>query len=379
MKVAVITLWENFTNYGQILQCWALQKAMIEHGDEPYIVRFLPMDRLRKERQEKLLKVYPLFKVLRNRLLRKRQNIYDKLNSTGMKEWALSNIKYSDNEYYNIRQLRSNPPIADCYVAGSDQIWLQDLRYSDNYAYFLDFGKKEVKRVAYAPSFGMEEYPKRNIKELERLLKNFDAVSVREKAGVRICEQCGIKAVNVVDPTLLLQQEDYLKLIEPLNGNNGGGVFLYNINIRTPEDIRWQELKTLADEKRLPVLISQGVGFEISNESLGEKEKYKYLTMGQWLAGIKQARLAVASSFHCVVFSIIFNTPFVYAPIKGSHSIGNNRALDLMKGLGLENRVLTEDKPYKWYLENPIDWESVNKKLQCWREESQNFLFQFLK
>lgn len=379
MKVSVITLWDNFTNYGQILQCWALQQVLLSEGYEADVARFIPGDKRKRERIEKMMKIYPLFNVVKGRIVRKKQNTFSKLDSTGLREWANSHIRYSEERWNSIGEIRATPPVAECYVVGSDQVWLQKLRYADNYAYFLDFGPKTVKRIAYAPSFGMEHYPRRWKKELTRLLNNLDAVSVREQAGVRICEECGVKALNVLDPTLLLTEKEYEIISDKEYVKDTNYVFLYNININQPSDIKWDDLQKFAGEKGMNIVVAQGIGFEISMEIFGSGAHYEYLSMGKWLSGIRNAKLVVASSFHCVVFSIILKTPFVYAPIKGEHSVGNNRALDLMRKLGLEDRELKEGMTYQQYADKPIDWDSVYAKLDKWRDESRDYLFSSIK
>ena len=40
MKIGIITLWQSNDNYGQQLQCWALQQALLKLGHEPYLIRY---------------------------------------------------------------------------------------------------------------------------------------------------------------------------------------------------------------------------------------------------------------------------------------------------------------------------------------------------
>lgn len=106
-----------------------------------------------------------------------------------------------------------NPPNAELYIVGSDQVWAQILNNRNNRAFFLDFGKSETKRLAYAPSFVVNEYPTAYREDLKQLLKRFNAVSVREYSRVDICKSVGIEATKVLDPTFLLERKDYLSLI----------------------------------------------------------------------------------------------------------------------------------------------------------------------
>ena len=208
------------------------------------------------------------------------------------------------------------------------------------------------------------------------MLTNLDAVSVREKTGVEICEQVGIRAQNVCDPTLLLSAGRYDQLIED---SLRGGVFIYNINIHKSDDIFFKELKAMADRRHIPVNVCMGGGYELSTEFFGDDVNYCYGTMSQFLGGIKNAQLVVACSFHCVVFAIIFHKQFVYVPIKGRHGKSNNRAIDLLNRLKLDGRIFDETNSYDYYLETPTNYERADSFLSEWRKESKAFLIDNLK
>ena len=66
------------------------------------------------------------------------------------------------------------------------------------------------------------------------------------------------------------------------------------------------------------------------------------MSVGQWLWSIKNAKFIVTNSFHATVFSIIFNTSFVFVPLEGNGGQANprnNRILDLLRWTGLESRI----------------------------------------
>ena len=82
----------------------------------------------------------------------------------------------------------------------------------ENQAFYLNFGDKDTKRIAYAASFGRDVYPMELNGKLHDMLAKFNAVSVREKTGINICKKVGIQAVDVLDPTLLLSVKEYVRL-----------------------------------------------------------------------------------------------------------------------------------------------------------------------
>jgi hypothetical protein len=112
-------------------------------------------------------------------------------------------IKQSEKIYYSYEELVSSPPEADVYIVGSDQVWNM---FSFSFeqarkrlrAYFLDCGDSEIRRIAYAASFGKEIVVDDFKKEMGPLLKRFDYISVREKSGLTICRQCGIENADWV-------------------------------------------------------------------------------------------------------------------------------------------------------------------------------------
>lgn len=83
--------------------------------------------------------------------------------------------------YHGLSDIQNNPPEADCYLCGSDQVWSMLLDNDENQAFYLNFGKNETKRIAYAASFGRDIYPSELNSRLHNMLVRFDAVSVREK------------------------------------------------------------------------------------------------------------------------------------------------------------------------------------------------------
>jgi hypothetical protein len=82
----------------------------------------------------------------------------------------------------------------------------------------LDFGEAEAKRIAYAASFGRDTITDDFADFCMPLLRHFDNVSVREKSGVELCRQMGVKDAKwVPDPTMLLTASDYRALYSTIN------------------------------------------------------------------------------------------------------------------------------------------------------------------
>ncbi len=377
MKIGVMTFWNSNSNYGQILQCWAMQQFLKRQGYEPYVIRFVPSFYTShfKRFLKKILFVEQIRKAKRFLLnrhsyqMKKRNGINDRKRQ--FDDFRQKYLDFSDHIYCDYFQIRENPPEADAYIVGSDQVWAQMLDNINSRAFYLDFGKPDIKRIAYAPSFVVKEYPAAYREELKSLLLRFDAVSTREYSGLEICKSVGIEATKVLDPTFLLERDDYLSLIgEPVQKRRQ--IFIYCLNISSPEQIRWAELKKYAEVNDLKVIVTPSQGYFSADELFGNDVEYLYATPQQWLQTIAESELVVTPSFHGVAISIILGTPFVYVPLKGAYESGNARILDLLKDLQLEDRVLREEAKYSDFsLSEKIE---MGGHLNGIREASMNFL-----
>lgn len=382
MKIGIITFWESNDNYGQLLQCWALQQQLIKMGHEPFLIRYSMRNRiqLKKPIGIRLLKailVYPLLKkvfvILHKRRERKvRKNMEQKNRMRDFDAFRRRYITCGTIIYNSLADLQQNPPEADCYITGSDQVWAQLLDNAENEVFFLNFGKTSVRRIAYAPSFSMVDYPNRLLTPLKNNLQRFDYLSVREMDGVKICRNAGRKVTKVVDPTLLLSRQEYLPLLLEQH-HKTPYVYVYSLNISSPLEIRWEELSQLAKYQGKDMIVTTASGY-IAGRELFEHVNYAYATIPQWLTYIRYADIVVTSSFHGIVFCILLETPFVYVPLKGKYASGNNRIFDLLEDVGLEKRILTDEVSYPDIFSFPINWETVEYRLCQLREDSIYFL-----
>lgn len=388
MKIGIITLWESSDNYGQQLQCWALQEVLRELGQDPFLIRYNTalkpsLSNRIKSKLNSIIKIISIYQLIRKIYERKKnknklrwQSEYKKKNNyrdfAGFKKQYLT---ISPEIYEDVEALRSNPPQAEIYIAGSDQIWSYPLSYEESKAYFLDFGSENIKRIAYAASFSLTEYPENLKPVLRHLLKRFDAVSVREDTGVSICESVGIKAELVVDPTMLLGINDYKMLIQQnqLKEDDSNYIYVYHLNIEDKEEIHWEEVKKLALNNTLSLRVTTSSGQLIGRELLDGVD-YEYSTIPQWLSNISNARFVVTTSFHGVVFCLIFHINFIWFPLMGKRSNGNCRVIDLLKSINLSNHIFSEINTLEKVYTLPIDWDVVDIKLNSLRGWSLSFL-----
>ena len=193
-------------------------------------------------------------------------------------------------------------------MVGSDQVWRPRFFGKIEDAY-LQFAKDwNIKRIAYAASFGTDEweYSDKQTAICKNLVKKFDAVSVREDSGVDLCKRyLDIDSEHLLDPTMLLKKEDYIRLFENSNTPASPGTLMYYILDETPE-IELLINKIAREKGLIPFRASSKV--ENNRAPLVERIQP---SVEQWLRGFNDAKFVVTDSFHACVFSILFNKPFI--------------------------------------------------------------------
>lgn len=361
MRIAILTL-PLHTNYGGILQAYALQTVLERMGHDvkvlspppykPHPVWIMPMVYI-KRGVEKFIKGkdIPVF-IPREDHSRKNTELF---------------IKANINRYF-VKDWKKLQGLFDIYVVGSDQIWRP--KYAEMFSginnAFLDFAKYwDIKRIAYAPSFGTDhwEYSEEQTAICSKLLKLFDRVTVREDSGVYLCkEKLDINAEHVLDPTMLLSAEEYSKLIDcSINLSAGGKMTCYILD-RNPE-----KTNIINGVARLMNLDPFYTLKEIDQSKVTGKDSVQ-LPVEQWLCSIRDAELVITDSFHACVFSIIFHKQF-YCILNESR--GNSRIYSLMKLFGLENRIISS---IDGITAQPVDYSMVQKKLEAFKKQSTQVL-----
>ena len=378
MKIGILTQPLN-TNYGGILQNYALQTVLKRMGHEVETIDWF----------------YPTYKSWRVRLYRLKRSFlahlfphkYPRLRYqlTDEESYIIQrNTQHFISSYiHHTEKVRSkdgfiqqaNQGCYDVYVVGSDQCWRPKYNVFLT-SMFLDFIQdKHVRRIAYAASFGTDrwEYSPDLTSVCASLAQMFDFISVREDSGVRLCrEHLGVEAVQVLDPTLLLAKEDYLHLIESEKEPHSNGT-LFNY-ILDPDTIKTAFIKRVSDEINLhPFQVLP----KCQEETRTKKDVKRRIDdcvfpgVTTWLRAFMDAEMTIVDSFHGMVFSIIFNKPFW---VIGNANRGMSRFTSLLKVFHLEDRLLDADKFQNVDINCPIDWSSVNFILQQKRSECINLL-----
>ena len=379
-KIGIMTFWESNDNYGQQLQCWALQQVLIKMEHYPFLIRYQwTTSKEPFKRKLKLALKQIIADVMRVSKLDRVDGIRKKLSGvyreeTIQREFPKFKSKYirkSRKIYYNYGELKKNPPQADIYITGSDQVWNYQKSSDDLAAYFLQFGEHNIRRISYAPSVAHSSYPNELLDTLQTYLHTFHAISVREKSAVEICKSVGYEAQAVVDPTLLLSPQQYLEIASKQELKES--IFIYSLNYTSKNELPLSDIRAYARDTNKSIIVTPSSGY-IKGTELFDSVIYEYSTIPQWLKRIAQASLVVTASFHGIVFSILFHRPFIFTPLQGENSAGNARVYDLLDTLGLTSYVWNNESNFISLINKEIDWSSVEAKLAMLRQASYQFL-----
>lgn len=371
MKIGILTL-PFHSNYGGILQAYALQTVLKGMGHDVKIIRRnLPYRSLKFPNNLVLDIKYCLRILLRGKS--ETMNSHQIRLVTRNTSQFINKYMQLTEEFYTDQQLRKH--IAkndyDAYVVGSDQVWKPTM--PNIYNYFFDFLTDEkAKRMAYAASFGVDfwEYNDEQTATCSQLAKKFDAISVRESSGVDLCvKYLGVDATHVLDPTLLLDAERYEQLaIAEKEPNREGELFCYVLDTT-------EKTRSFVD------IIKKSTGYSCyycmpeKNVTPGEisknADKCVYPPVTRWIRSFMDARMVFTDSFHGTVFSIIFNKPFW---VLGNEKRGMARFESLLNQFGLYKRLVTPEELNNIDWNEPIEWEEVNDRLKILQKHSVSFL-----
>ena len=359
MKVGIITFHHSL-NCGAMLQAWALQTYLRKHGLDAEIVNYgkigwpckyyLRCDSLRHFIGSFYNGFFTFFKSFGIETYRR--HLYRRFLRDQM---ALGNsVKKGEVGKRGYTHL----------VVGSDQVWHPVINEGDD-TYFLADVPDGVKRISYAPSFGVDEFDSRLERKMVGWLARFDALSVREPQGAKIVKRlCGRDAEVVCDPTLLLKRADY----EAIERKPRFGLPEKYIAVYTICGHPWAEDAALELGKKMGLLVVHLPGGQLARWYLpGRAKRVTAIGPAEWLWFIHHAEYVVTNSFHGTVFSLVYHRPFTVAlNIKPSDA----RMLSLLEGVGLISRVEHAERVDCV----DVDWGMVDKRIWEMQKGGADFL-----
>ncbi|MDU7070558.1 polysaccharide pyruvyl transferase family protein [Campylobacter ureolyticus] len=355
MKIAVMTLPLS-NNYGGNLQAFALVKLLKNLGYEPIFINL---------KRKITFKIYFKF-IIKNILglfMVKYENPTLPIKRT--KQMASFIDRYifpKTGEIFSSVKLEKIciKEKFDACIVGSDQVFRPGYFKPFQNDFSLGFLNDNVIKLSYAASFGGSKYKGDKVNLHSRNLKKFKAISVREKSGIKVCKETfGVDATWVLDPTMMLEIDEYKKLFKDVKTSNSKGrIFAYVLD----KSLEKQTLiNNFAKDKNLEIYEVNDGGNRKNTPSIEE-----------WLKSIYEADTIITDSFHGCVFSILFNKPF-YAFINKER--GADRFYSLFEMFDLFDRIIDCNN----FSKKNINYKKVNEIIKEQKELSKKFLVLNLK
>ena len=362
MKIACLT-FHNSSNYGAVLQTYALQESVTSLGHNYYIINYSnsekrKFDSIFGKNKESCMLIY-LYKLISSPF-----NAYIK------RKFIMFTDKYLNvtSLYRSHEELKTLNGNYDYFNCGSDQVWNAEMIRYDS-AYFLSFVSNEEQRLSYAASFGKSIITEDEKAFYNKMLLNINRISVREISGKDIVKQCSGKDAQVVlDPTLLLNKDQWSK-IAVVRKSTAPYILVYALR---HDPIVQAFLRKLKRQTGFRIIyISRGLGSMLRDgaTSIPSPE--------EWVGLFMNASYVVTTSFHGTAFSANFNRPF-FSFIEGDKNTDtNSRIVHFLKLIGLSDRLYTACPVDQIDLTVP-DFDQVNEILSAKRRESLQYLMDSL-
>lgn len=337
-------------NLGASLQAYALSKYLTDLGHDVEIIDYKPdylsghfrLTGVSNPKYDKpiIRIVYQMLKFPKRfiALHGKRKKAFDSFK----KEY----LPVGKTRYNSEQELENNPPMADLYIAGSDQIWNTLFKNGNDPAFYLQFVPPTKVKASYAASFATDKLYGEKTEQIRRWLFGLDHISVRERSGLVILRDLGIKeAACVLDPVFLLSKKEWEKMCVPATDDDY--LFVYDFD-------KNNQIKDFAYR------IAKQQGYKIFTlQNLGYGDRcYNQVGPKEFISLIMNARCIISNSFHATAFSIIFGKDFW---VFNRHENINTRMLDLVNSLELGTRIVGNLS--NRIDEKRIDYSKVNRLL----------------
>lgn len=334
MRVMTITC-HNVYNAGATLQAWALSTYVASLGHEVQIIDYRP-DYLTgaycvwghvSERFNKpgIRIAYEIMK------LPSRIRARNSLKKKRFDEFTNQHMSLTSTRYGSLEELMGDPPLADVYFAGSDQIWNTLRMNGRDPSFYLEFAPNNSIKASYAASFASENILPNMLDQVKSWIEALDFISVRESSALTILDQMGISTGRLVlDPVFLIEETAWAAMAAPRLYDEPY-VFVYAFE--GGKSIEEYAVR-MAKERGLKIVTLQELGYgDVSFPDSGPLE---------FLSLVRHADLVLSNSFHATVFSVIFEKQF--RVFNRGESI-NARLVDFANLIGVPQAYMASREP----------------------------------
>ncbi|MDB0798824.1 polysaccharide pyruvyl transferase family protein [Phocaeicola vulgatus] len=378
MKIA-ITTWHEGPNAGTFFQCYGLYYYLKSRNHDVTVIDYIHQsdDMLSRGFMYYFTQLIPLIKNKINRNKKRKEEAIltkqfaDKIRKRDervSKYWQMIPLTNRITTQADFDKLNDK---FDAFIVGSDQVWNATML---NRRYFLDYVKPGKIKAAFGPSVGVGSVLPTQRKAYKTYVKDFNLVAVREKLLCDILneELPHIKAKHLLDPSMLIPREEYLKMAKLPEGIEAGSYLLcyFAPNTKHQEEV----VRKYAKEKNLRIVVMAMFGYSwtMKNDIIICPDPSEFLGL------ISNAAAVFTSSFHCTIFSILFHRNlFVFERKQLSKSADiNQRYTEQLSTYGITHRYIPWGQSLNDEILKPIDYNHVENIFQLRLSESKKFLNQ---
>lgn len=367
MKNIVLVTWIGSGNYGTTLQSFALHKKIEKLGYNVTFIRGIPSNFTIKNRIKYFLQLLHID-------IEKIKRHFNTRNQSVKQQKLSVFIDENYNIYKSIyckKQLKKLIAKTDVFVTGSDQIWNTVYKFNPNN--FLDFAG-DAKRIAYASSIGLQDFPEEHKPEVRRMLSKFSHIGLREDSAVKVVSRLLDRndIIQVLDPTFLLDFNDWNLIcnkarIEVLLPKSYILCYLIGNNDRYKEQLKDVIAKT-GINNIIIIPAAENATFSIKGATI-----YDEAGPLEFVRLIQKAAFVCTDSFHATAISINLNIDFVeFIRFENSDKASqNSRIYDVLSHYGLMDRIYKANDE-SW--SKKIDFSNSNIRLSEDRKKSLDYL-----
>lgn len=380
-KAALVTCYFQH-NYGSQLQALATQMICDKLGIENETIR---IDGLRPEISRAKYR-YFLSRIwdvntIQDKMSTVRKQIAKRTNREYSRNLAKRDALFTKfaKEQFKLSRLYSSKAELGAhaneygaFIVGSDQLWLPSNIAADYYT--LNFVPEDVKKIAYATSFGVSTLPKRQAEAAKIFLNRLNHIFVRETSGQKLVKKLTGKEVQVVcDPTLLFNAEEWNAITPKERKIKDKYILCYFLG-NNPTQREWA--KQLAKNTGCKIAQLMHLDEYIkSDEGMADYPLYE-VNPPDFVGLVRDAEYVLTDSFHCTVFSTLFRKQFfAFRRYNNDSAVStNSRLYSLLETLGISERLQTGEETIEESLSLSVDFDKVHQRISTFRDTSINLL-----
>lgn len=370
-SIGIITI-HKINNYGSVFQAYALQRACEDLGFKAEIIDYnFPNDFHASNKYIETNDSHPnepkWIKLLYALDLKKQHR--------GIRDFVCRYDNLSDKQYSSPSELEAETPLYDAYITGSDQLWNPRFCNGDP-AFMLHFAPEDALKISFAASIGSNSIPDELKPQYKALLSRYAHIAVRENSGVEVIKEVVDKEATVVlDPTLLLNREQWNKIADPKRQFKKKYILCYFLNYT---------FNAFPYVDQLAEYMQKQTGYEVVRVARPPHRlsvPHTHYKVGaspqEFLALVRDAEMVLTTSFHGTAFAVNYGKP-VFTVVQDRNA-SDSRQVSLMHNLGLDDQILSVKDPMPEQRRFTYDEKSERARLEVLRQRSIDYLEKALK